>query len=210
MPRRIEVIVIDPDAAYSALLKTILPNAAGMGKVSLYSNLKAAVDVSGGTFPGVVLADIKGCSDPSSFVKGVKTGFPEAAILIVSQCNDEDSIAACLQAGASGYLLKKAPLASICDAVEEAHAGGCPLCPQVARKVARWFHAHRTAPQAPPNLSRREEEILTMVANGAKNREIAAKLGLSEATVRAHLQRTYKKLNVTSRVQAVAGRRKRG
>jgi DNA-binding NarL/FixJ family response regulator len=89
-------------------------------------------------------------------------------------------------------------------------AGGCPMSPQVARRMTEWFHTRELSlPQVPELLSAREEEILEHLDAGAQNHEIATALRLSEATVCAHLRRLYQKLHVHSRAQAVARRKRR-
>lgn len=125
-------------------------------------------------------------------------------VLIVTTYDTDADILRAVEAGAAGYLLKDAPAADLVDAVERAARGETVLAPAVAdRLLARL---RRPAPR----LSARETEVLTLVADGASNREVARALFLSEATVKSHLVHIFDKLDVDSRTAAVARAREVG
>ena len=125
-------------------------------------------------------------------------------VLIVTTYDTDADILRSVEAGAAGYLLKDAPAADLVDAVERAARGETVLAPAVAdRLLARL---RRPAPR----LSARETEVLTLVADGASNREVARALFLSEATVKSHLVHIFDKLDVDSRTAAVARAREVG
>ncbi|HVM46782.1 MAG TPA: response regulator transcription factor, partial [Candidatus Acidoferrum sp.] len=105
-------------------------------------------------------------------------------------------------AGASGYILKRASPERILQAVREVHAGGVPMSSEVARKVLGAFREPAPATSDEHNLSRREQEILELLAQGCSNKEIADKLSISVETVTWHLRHIYGKLHVRSRTQA--------
>src|SRR5690606_27330848 len=130
-------------------------------------------------------------------------GCPARVVVLTTYDTDADILPA-IEAGATGYLLKDAPREDLVRAVEAAARGEAVLSPAVA---ARLLHRVRT-PDEP--LSRRELEVLELVANGATNREAAARLFISEATVKTHLLHIYEKLGVNDRAAAVAAAYRRG
>jgi DNA-binding NarL/FixJ family response regulator len=197
--------LVDSDSAYCCQLKMVLEGNPGIGRVSVHLNLEQALTELVELAPEVILADIGLASgSPADLVKALKTVTPGAAIVVLTARRGEDSIFSALKAGASGYLFKDTPLASVADAVKDAKAGRCPLSTQAARKVTEWFHMRTPLLRSTEQLSIREQQIISKVAHGLHNREIAGALSLSEATVRAHLQTTYRKLHVHSRAQALA------
>jgi DNA-binding NarL/FixJ family response regulator len=129
-------------------------------------------------------------------------GAPHVLVL-TNYDTDADSLGA-VEAGASGYLLKDAPPAELLAAVRAAAAGESALAPSVAIRL----RARERAPES--QLSRREREVLALVAGGQSNRDIGAQLFLSEATVKSHLVHIFTKLQVTSRTSAVAKARELG
>ena len=117
--------------------------------------------------------------------------------------NDNQKIFDALQAGASGYLLKNASPDDLCRAIFDVRAGGAPMSAEIARLVVEAFHrpVGNEASKA-FNLSKRETEIVQLVAKGMANKEIAADLSISVETVRVHLKHIYEKLHVRSRTEA--------
>jgi DNA-binding NarL/FixJ family response regulator len=117
--------------------------------------------------------------------------------------DDSDKIFRAICAGASGYLLKTAPIERIVEAIEEALRGGAPLTPQVAQSVLRMF-ATLAQPAQDYGLTAREKKILELMTQGLIKKEIADRLGVSYHTVDTHLRNIYTKLHVHSRTGAVA------
>ena len=117
--------------------------------------------------------------------------------------DDNDKIFDALQAGASGYLLKNASPDDLCRAIFEVRAGGAPMSAEIARLVVEAFHRPTSSESSQAfNLSKRETEIVQLVAKGMANKEIAADLSISVETVRVHLKHIYEKLHVRSRTEA--------
>ena len=123
---------------------------------------------------------------------------PEIIVLTVS--DDRDSLFAALKAGATGYILKDAPLEMLKGAIEEVMDGGAPMSPRIARMVLDEF---RSPAGCTFNLSQREQEVLQALVEGYTYDELARKLYIASGTVQAHLKRIYRKLNVHSRTEAV-------
>lgn len=154
--------------------------------------------------PGVVLMDI-GLPGMSGLegIAAVRERWPACEVVVFTVFDDAEKIYAAICAGASGYLLKSEPTASVIAAVEEVRRGGSPMLPQVARKILdRLSGRHRPAPET--QLSEREREVLQRMIEGLTKKEIAAQLELSIHTVDNYLRRIYRKLHVNTMQGAVA------
>lgn len=125
-------------------------------------------------------------------------------VLILTTFDNDAQILACVEAGAAGYLLKDVAAQTIVDSVRQAAAGRMVLAPEMTQRVLAGLRAPKVS------LTVREREVLQLLATGAGNRQIAAQLFVSEATVKTHLVHVFEKLQVTSRTQAVAAARERG
>ncbi len=133
----------------------------------------------------------------------VKEYFPEINILILTVFEDRDKLFNALQAGASGYLLKKSKITEIIEAIHEIHKGGSPMTPVIARKVLEFFTHPKSIKNSVDNLSDREMDILKCLVNGDSYKMIAANCFISMGTVRSHINNIYKKLQVNSKSEAV-------
>ena len=120
---------------------------------------------------------------------------------------DREQILAALDAGAVGYLLKDAEPHELTDGIRSAARGDSPLAPRAAREVLSMRNAHTNAP---PKLSPREQEVLSLVSRGLANKQIARELQITEKTVKAHLTRVFQSIGVTDRTQAALWAKSRG
>jgi DNA-binding NarL/FixJ family response regulator len=134
-------------------------------------------------------------------LQGVNT---ESQIMMLTVYEDDDKIFKSLAAGATGYVLKKTPPAELLEAIRDLHNGGSPMSDRIARKVVQAFQRFGRSSKEMENLSEREIEVLSYVAQGYPDKEIAQLLSLSNGTVRTHLRNTYRKLHVRSRTEAMA------
>jgi len=128
-----------------------------------------------------------------------------ARVLVLTTYDTDSDVVRAVEAGATGYLLKDSPRGDLLRAVRAAARGEAALSPSVATRLLGQVRAPAQEP-----LSQREFEVLEMVAGGATNREAAAKLFISEATVKTHLLHIYAKLGVSDRAAAVAEGFQRG
>jgi DNA-binding NarL/FixJ family response regulator len=136
-------------------------------------------------------------------VARLKQSLPQSLVLMLTTYEESDLIFASLRAGASGYLLKNMHPAELTQAVEQVHSGGAPMSMQIARKVVNHFQQIKAPASEMEKLTKRELEILTLLAKGYLYKEIGDHLGITLSTVRAHLHTIYEKLHVQSRTQAV-------
>jgi DNA-binding NarL/FixJ family response regulator len=136
-------------------------------------------------------------------VARLKQQMPQTQVLMLTTYEESDLIFDSLRKGASGYLLKNMPPAELVQAIEQVHAGGAPMSMQIARKLVSHFQQIKKPQSDMEQLTKREHEILALLAKGFLYKEIADQLGITLSTVRAHLHTVYEKLHVQSRTEAV-------
>jgi len=150
--------------------------------------------------PDVILMDLRMPEmDGVSAIAALSEAGVPARILVLTTYDTDSDVLAAIQAGATGYLLKDTPPAELFRAVRAAAEGKAVLSPAVATRVVGQMRAPVQEP-----ISQRELEVLELVAQGTSNREAAARLFISEATVKTHLLHIYAKLGVNDRAAAVA------
>jgi len=132
----------------------------------------------------------------------LKQLMPSVQIIMVTVYEDTERIFKALRAGACGYLLKRCTPEELISAVREVRQGGAPMSREIARKVIVSFQEPVATAANVEGLSPREREILELLAVGFPNKEIAARVGLTDGTVRWHLRHVYHKLHVRSRTEA--------
>ena len=153
--------------------------------------------------PDVILMDIQlPDSTGVECTAKIKEQMPAVHIVILTVYEDSERIFQALRAGACGYLLKRAQPEMVIAAVKEAHEGGVPMTPEIARKVIGQFRQQAAAAEQAEDLSDREREVLELVMHGLGNKAIADRLGVTVAAVKWHLQHIYEKLHVHSRTEA--------
>lgn len=155
--------------------------------------------------PDVALVDIEmpkmGGID---FTIWLRQNYPKTKVIILSSYDDEAYILATLRAGANGYLLKNSPPQDLIRTIEEVVANRSSLDPGITEKIVHLVtepQAQQTSPEHMP--SKRELEILNLVAQGLTNNEVGEKLHISSRTVQGHLSKIYNKLDVDTRTEAV-------
>jgi DNA-binding NarL/FixJ family response regulator len=132
-------------------------------------------------------------------IRRLRRTAPAVRVLVLTTYDTDSDVLPAIEAGATGYLLKDAPREELIRAVRAAFAGEAVLSPAVASRLMGQVRG-----PAPEKLSQRELDVLTLIAGGATNREAAARLFVSEATIKTHLLHVYEKLGVRDRAAAVA------
>jgi DNA-binding NarL/FixJ family response regulator len=186
-------------------LARLLDCAEGFRCVSQYANAEDALVGLPKDKPDVVLMDINlpGMNGVEC-VRKLKQIAPEIAAVMLTAYEDTENIFNALAAGATGYLLKRAPRAELLDAIREVRRGGSPMTTHIARKVVQSFQRVIPAPETGEALSAREQEVLDHLSQGFLYKEIAEKMGISYETVHTYIRRIYEKLQVRTRTEAVA------
>jgi DNA-binding NarL/FixJ family response regulator len=201
---KITVAIVEDNAAVCASLERMLNASDRCRCVSTSRNGEQALRTIPGQQPDVVIMDLNlpGLSGIEC-TSQLKRQLPRTQVLVLTVYNDSRQIFSALQAGASGYLLKRSAPEVIVQAVCDVHAGGSPMSAEIARKVVSSFQR-----PAPANgieaLTPRETEILQLVTEGLATKEIADRSGVSYTTICTHLGHIYEKLHVHSRSAAVA------
>lgn len=154
--------------------------------------------------PEVVLMDINLPGiDGVECVRQLKTKLPGTQFLMLTVYEDNNRIFNSLIAGASGYLLKRTPPGKLLSAIREAHQGGSPMTPHIARRVVQHFQQIPEPVPESAQLTPRESEVLDQLAKGFLYKEILENLGISRGTLHYYIRNVYEKLHVHSRTEAV-------
>ncbi|HTB82311.1 MAG TPA: response regulator transcription factor [Candidatus Sulfotelmatobacter sp.] len=199
----ITISIVEDDRNTRSNLMALLKSETSLALLSAYESGEDAVRRMPAEKPQVALVDIHlpGMSGIDCTAK-LKAALPELQVLMLTAYEDSDKIFNSLRAGASGYLLKRMVPTELIQAIEQVRLGGSPMSMRVARKVVDHFHQIRQPASDMEKLSKREQEILTLLAKGYLYRQIGDALGISLGTVRTHLQRIYEKLHVQTRTEA--------
>lgn len=177
-----------------------------------------AVQAAARLQPDVILMDINMPDEGTQAINGIEatrrilSASPHIAVLMLTMFDDEDSIFAAMRAGARGYLLKGSLKAEILRSIRAVYSGEVIFGAGIAQRMMRYFGGLKTV--APddifPELTDREREILTLIAQGFNNADIASRLVLSGKTVRNHISNIFSKLQVADRAQAIVRARQAG
>ncbi len=197
----ITIAVVEDNAGICEELSQIIAEDPGLVCVCVCRNVQTALRKIPPLSPDVVIMDIR-LPDGSGIecTAQLKRLLPQTQIMMFTIYEETELIYKALEAGASGYLLKRTAAEGLLDAIREIKQGGVPMTGEVARKVIRSFR--RDGPTL-ERLTQREEEILQLLAKGFLSREIARQLSISLETVNSHLKHIYDKLHVRSRTEAV-------
>ncbi|MEO5833929.1 MAG: response regulator transcription factor [Nakamurella sp.] len=202
----IRVLVVDDHPVVRGGLVAMLDGQADIVVVGTAEDGQQAVAAVTADPPDVVLMDLRMPRlDGAGATEQIAVSHPEVRVLVLTTYDTDADIVRAVGAGASGYLLKDAPLSTLMEAIRAAVRGETVLAPPVA---ARLMSRMRTPPAEA--LTPREVEVLAAVARGLPNREIALALFIGEATVKTHLLRIFAKLGVDDRTRAVTVAMERG
>jgi DNA-binding NarL/FixJ family response regulator len=196
----IRVVVVDDHAVVRDGISRLLDSAEGIEVVGTAADGHDAQRIVAETGPDVVLMDLSmPVLDGVAATRQLVDEHPDVRIVVLTTFADKQRILDALNAGASGYLLKDAQPDEVIAGVRAVVTGGAPLDPKAARVL---LDARNSAPSDAPELTPREREVLSLLATGVANKQIARRLDIAEATVKAHLTRIFQQLGVTDRTQA--------
>jgi DNA-binding NarL/FixJ family response regulator len=204
----IRVAIVEDTAEICDELTHVINHAPDFAAVGTCRNVETALRKIPALNPDVVIMDIHlpdGCGIECT--AKLKRMLPATQFMIFTVHDDTELIFKALQAGASGYLLKRTSPEMLLNALREVRQGGAPMTGEVARKVIESFRKPAEPTNVPfenpEGLTPREEEVMELLAEGYPAKEIAQRLSISADTVNAHLKHIYRKLHVRSRIEAV-------
>ena len=201
----VKVALVEDDHSTREGLRLLIHGSPGFQCNGAYESVEEALPALAKHTPDVLLMDINlpGMSGREG-VRIIKERWPTIEVLMLSVYGEQESIFESICNGASGYLLKKTPPARLLEAIQEAQAGGSPMSPEIARKVVVLF---RKTPKPEPGerqLTPRELQLLSLLAEGHGYAEAADLLDISENTIRNYIRSIYEKLHVHSKSEAVS------
>ena len=202
MAEPIRVLVVDDHAVVREGLRTFLALQEGIEVVGEATDGEEGIRQAERLRPDVILMDlVMPRLDGVGAMRELRRRLPASRVIVLTSFADDERLLPAIQAGAAGYLLKDVEPRELARAVRAADAGEALLDPTVA---ARLVDAIAQAPGEEPaeRLTRREREVLALVADGLSNKRIARELGISEKTVKNHVGHVLAKLGVTDRTQA--------
>lgn len=200
---KIKVMVVDDHPLMRVGVASIVNARPDMILVAQTGTGEEAVALFSKHHPDVTLMDLRlpGMSGVDA-IRSIREKHPAARFIVLTTYDGDADIHRALEVGACGYVIKGMPYQTLVEAVERVHKGGRFLPPPVARALASRM------PDS--DLSPREEEVLALLAGGKSNKEIAAQLGITEATVKCHVSAILLRLNANDRTEAVVTAIQRG
>jgi DNA-binding NarL/FixJ family response regulator len=202
------VSIVEDDPTIRQILAEWINRAEGFHCHSVHDSTESALGKLPEEKPHIVLVDINLPGQSGiDCVRQLKPVMPDTQFMMLTVYEDSGHIFDALQAGASGYLLKRTPREELIAALKQVEEGGSPMTSYIARKVVQSFYQPHQAPperNGTEGLSPRECEVLELLARGYFYKEITEALNISTSTVNTHVRRIYEKLHVHSRAQAVA------
>ena len=202
----IRLLIVDDHPVVRDGLRGMLAGDPDLEVVGEASDGEEALAMVGSARPDVILMDLRmpGLGGAATIRALAERNVPARVLVLTTHDTDNDVVPA-IEAGATGYLLKDSPRQELVRAIRAAARGEAVLAPSVATRLVSQLRA-----PAPDTLSERELEVLTLISQGETNRGAAARLFISEATVKTHLLHIYAKLDVNDRAAAVAAAYERG
>jgi DNA-binding NarL/FixJ family response regulator len=199
----LRVAILEDDDELRAAFTGLVNAESGMTCVATFGTAEDALEGLRGLAADVMLVDINlpGISG-IEFVRRIRGALVRTQVVMLTTFEDANLVFESLKAGANGYLLKRAALAELGEAIRDVARGGAPMTSPIARQVVQFFNRNAPAPEV-ETLSDREREVLVALSQGQQYKEIAASLDISINTVRNYIRTIYDKLHVNTRLEAV-------
>lgn len=207
----VSVLVVEDDPCFRKRFAAAIRDSIDLILAGEADDLPQGRRLLDATSPDVLLVDI-GLPSGSGIelIRRASQRLPHCDVMVVTVFGDEQHVLECIEAGATGYLLKDASSLDIADQIRVLRGGGSPISPLIARRLLRRFQPADSLPEAPTELSPQERTVLTLSTKGYRYEEIAQLLSLSSHTVETYVKRIYRKLQVHSKTEAIYEARKLG
>lgn len=198
------ISIVDDDAGIRTNLTKLIDGSGEFRCISSHSSGKNAVSEIPKINPDVVLMDINlGAMDGIECVARIKADNPNMQFVMLTVYEETEKIFAALEAGATGYLLKRSTTEELFEGIRQVTRGESPMSGPIARKIVQFFQRKQAAAKLIDQLTPKEYEVLDKMAKGSRYREIAEKMGIGVETVRTHIRSIYHKLQVNTKTEAV-------
>ena len=203
--QKIKVVIFEDNKHLRESLMLLITSSAQFECIGAFADTRKAIAIVDKLSPDIIVMDIEmpGMNGIDS-TRLIKQKFPEVHILILTIFNDSKRIFEALCAGGNGYLLKNSTPDEITHAMIEVYNGGSALSPSVAKKVVQFFQTGTPAQQNDYNLTPKESELLQHLVDGKSYKMIADAMSVTLETVKSHVKNVYRKLHVSSSLEAVA------
>jgi DNA-binding NarL/FixJ family response regulator len=204
MEKKISVAIVEDDKFYNNALKKIINFDEQLICAGQFYNGSDALSGLPGISPDIVLMDINlPEKNGTELVKELKPVLTETQFIMCTSFEDDSHVYDSLKAGASGYIVKGDSLEEIINAIKDCHRGGAPMSFSIARQVLGFFHEKNDEDIGLEELSKTENQVLKMLAEGLLYKEIADKKFISMETVKKHVGNIYRKLQVNNKIEAI-------
>lgn len=214
MSDSIRVVIADDHPIFRGGVARSLDEACAIEVVAECGTVDEALTAVSAFLPDIALLDISMPGNGINAARMINVEFPAVRVIMLTVSENDDDVIRAIEAGASGYVLKGVEADALIETIRSVHAGGSYISPSLAGRmlIAMGASGARKAKGRDPvsDLSKREEQILRLVAKGASNREIGDDLGLREATVKHYMTNILQKLHVRNRVEAAILARESG
>ena len=202
MAKPIAVLIVDDHSVVREGLRAFLQLQDGIEVAGEAGDGEEALEQALALRPDVILMDlVMPKLDGVGAMRELRTGAPQSRVIVLTSFLDDERLLPSIQAGAAGYLLKNSEPAELVRAIRAAHGGETIIDPTVASRLVQAIADGRRS-AADQALTRRELEVLELIARGRSNKRIAFELGISEKTVKTHVGHVLAKLGVSDRTQA--------
>jgi NarL family two-component system response regulator LiaR len=200
---KIRILIVDDHAVVRKGIRALLATEDDLEVIGEAVNGEEAVAMYQELNPDLLLLDlIMPKVNGIEVIKKIKGDYPPAKILVLTSFAADDQVFPAIKAGALGYLLKDTEPEDLINAIRQVYRGESSLSPTVARKVLEEVFHPAEKPLSPDPLTKRELDVLQVLAKGKSNRDIASELTISETTVRTHVSNILGKLHLASRTEA--------
>jgi DNA-binding NarL/FixJ family response regulator len=203
MPEQIRIMIADDHPIVRQGLEVLLAAQSDMELVGQATNGDEAMEMARDIQPDVIIMDLQmPVTDGLTAIKQIDEAGSAARILVLTSFPDDDNVFTAIKAGAMGFLLKDSPPDHLLEAIRTVHQGESALHPTVARKLMQEIKRPPMLPPAEKQLTPREIQVLSFLAQGRSNREISEELSVSIRTVTTHVRNILEKLHLANRTQA--------
>ncbi len=206
-PQETRILLVDDHPLVRRALRDILEKEPDLHVVGEAGDGRQAIEMTEEHHPDIVIMDISmPVLNGVEATKQIKASNPLTAVLILTVHTDVETLFSILQAGASGYLVKSIFGPEVIHTIRAVMDGDMVLSAEVSQEVVKYAFQHGTKPVRPvpqDRISAKGMEILSLAAKGLSNKEIGARLGITEATVKSYFVDVFQKLNVRSRTEAI-------